>query len=74
MRKVLLDQTLRLKIDNQVGTNTRPRWPAKCITDIDFADDIMLISHNDMMFTSYNKCSKAARFSRYYGLSSRFIY
>jgi hypothetical protein len=33
-----------LKIANKVGTTTRIKNPAKYRTDLDFADDIMLIS------------------------------
>jgi hypothetical protein len=44
MRVALADQSLGLKIANQVGTNRRIKYPAKYITDLDFADDIMLIS------------------------------
>jgi hypothetical protein len=33
-----------LKIANKVGTTTRIKSPAKYITDLDFADDVMLIS------------------------------
>jgi hypothetical protein len=41
MRVALADQSLGLKITNKVGTT---KSPAKCIKDLDFADDIMLIS------------------------------
>jgi Reverse transcriptase (RNA-dependent DNA polymerase) len=44
MRVALEDQSLGLKITNQVGTTTRIKIHAKYITDLDFADDIMLIS------------------------------
>jgi hypothetical protein len=44
MRVALADQSLGLKITNKVGTTTRIKTPAKYITDLDFADDIMLIS------------------------------
>jgi Reverse transcriptase (RNA-dependent DNA polymerase) len=44
MRVALADQSLGLKITNKVGTRTRSTIPAKYITDLDFADDIMLIS------------------------------
>jgi Reverse transcriptase (RNA-dependent DNA polymerase) len=44
MRVALVDQSLGLKITNRVGTRTRTLITAKKITDIDFADDIMLIS------------------------------
>jgi hypothetical protein len=43
MRVALADQSLGLKITNKEGTRTR-NTPAKYITDLDFADDIMLIS------------------------------
>jgi hypothetical protein len=46
MREALLDQSLGLKITNQVGTNSRTRCPAKYVRDLDFADKIMLISDN----------------------------
>jgi hypothetical protein len=41
MRVALADQTLGLNI---LGTTSRIKTPAKYITDLDFADDIMLIS------------------------------
>jgi Reverse transcriptase (RNA-dependent DNA polymerase) len=44
MRVALADQSLGLKITNKVGTTTRIKIPTKYITDLDFADDIMLIS------------------------------
>jgi hypothetical protein len=44
MRVALADHSLGLKITNKVGTSTRIKIPAKSITDLDFADDIMLIS------------------------------
>jgi Reverse transcriptase (RNA-dependent DNA polymerase) len=44
MRVTLADQSLGLKITNKEGTRTRTLTPAKYITDLDFADDIMLIS------------------------------
>ena len=44
MRVALADQSLGLKITNQVGTKRCIKYPAKYITDLDFADDIMLIS------------------------------
>ena len=44
MREALSDQTLGLKIANRVGTKSRPTCLEKYITDLDFADDIMLIS------------------------------
>jgi Reverse transcriptase (RNA-dependent DNA polymerase) len=44
MRVALADQSLGLKITNKEGTTTRIKTPAKYITDLDFADDIMLIS------------------------------
>jgi Reverse transcriptase (RNA-dependent DNA polymerase) len=44
MRVALADQSLGLKIANKVGTTTRVKIPAKSITDLDFADDIMLVS------------------------------
>jgi hypothetical protein len=46
MRVALADQSLGLKITNKVGTTTRIKTPAKYITDLDFADDIMLISYD----------------------------
>jgi hypothetical protein len=42
LRVALADQSLGLKKTNKVGTRTR-NIPAKYITDLDFADDIMLI-------------------------------
>jgi hypothetical protein len=44
MRDALADQSLGLKITNNVGSTTRTKISAKYITDLDFADDIMLIS------------------------------
>jgi hypothetical protein len=44
MRVALADQSLGLKITNKVETSTRAKIPAKYITDLDFADDIMLIT------------------------------
>jgi Reverse transcriptase (RNA-dependent DNA polymerase) len=44
MRVALADQSLGLKIMNKEGTRARTLIPAKYITDLDFADDIMLIS------------------------------
>jgi Reverse transcriptase (RNA-dependent DNA polymerase) len=44
MRVALADQSLGLKITNKVGTSARVKIPAKYTTDLDFADDIMLIS------------------------------
>jgi Reverse transcriptase (RNA-dependent DNA polymerase) len=44
MRVALADQSLGLKITNKVGTTTRIKIPTKYTTDLDFADDIMLIS------------------------------
>jgi hypothetical protein len=44
MRVALADQSLGLKITNKVGTRPRITIPAKYITDLDCADDIMLIS------------------------------
>jgi hypothetical protein len=44
IRVALADQSLGLKITNKVGTHTRTFTPAKYITDLDFADNIMLIS------------------------------
>jgi Reverse transcriptase (RNA-dependent DNA polymerase) len=44
MRVALAGQSLGLKIINKVETTTRIKTPAKYITDLDFADDIMLIS------------------------------
>jgi Reverse transcriptase (RNA-dependent DNA polymerase) len=44
MRVALADQSLGLKITNKVGTSTRIKIHAKYITDLDFADDIMLLS------------------------------
>jgi hypothetical protein len=46
MREALLDQKFGIKIAHQVGTNSRARCPAKYITYLDFAKDIMLISDN----------------------------
>jgi hypothetical protein len=44
MRVALADQSLGLKITNKVGTTTRIKIPGEYITDLDFADDILLIS------------------------------
>jgi hypothetical protein len=44
LRDALLEHTLGLKIANQVGTNISPKCPMKHINDLDFADDMMLIS------------------------------
>jgi hypothetical protein len=44
MRVALADHSLGLNITNKVGTSTRIKIPAKYITDLDFVDDIMLIS------------------------------
>jgi hypothetical protein len=44
MRVALVDQSLSLKITNKAGTTTRIKIPAKYLTDLDFNDDIMLIS------------------------------
>jgi hypothetical protein len=45
MRVAFADQSLGLKIANKVGTTTRIRIPAQ-YTNLDFDDDIMLISDN----------------------------
>jgi hypothetical protein len=44
IRVALADQSLGLKITNKVGTSSRIKIPAKYITDLDFADDVMLVS------------------------------
>jgi hypothetical protein len=44
MRVASADHSLGLKLTNKVGTSTRIKIPTKCITDLDFADEIMLIS------------------------------
>jgi hypothetical protein len=44
MRVALADQSLGLKITNKVGATTRTKILAKYMTDLDFADDIMLVS------------------------------
>jgi hypothetical protein len=44
MRVGLADQSLGLKITNKVGTTTRVKTHAKYRIDLDFADDIMLVS------------------------------
>jgi Reverse transcriptase (RNA-dependent DNA polymerase) len=41
---MLADQSLGLNNNNTVGTKSRIKIPAKYIIDLDFADDIMLIS------------------------------
>jgi hypothetical protein len=44
MRVALADQSLGLKIANKAAATTRIKIPAKYTTDLDFADDIMLVS------------------------------
>jgi hypothetical protein len=44
VRVALADQSLGSKITNKVGTTTRIKTPAKYISNLDFADGIMLIS------------------------------
>jgi hypothetical protein len=44
MRVALANQCLGLKIANKVGTTTRVKIPAKYFSNLDFAEDIMLIS------------------------------
>jgi hypothetical protein len=45
MRETLLDQSLGLKVANQVGTNSKPKYPARYITDLNFAEDSNYIMH-----------------------------
>jgi hypothetical protein len=52
MRVALADQSLGLKIPNKVGTRTRTFTPANYITDLDFADDVMLISDDAIILKS----------------------
>jgi hypothetical protein len=51
IRVALADHSLGLKITNKVGTSTRIKIPAKYITDLDFTDDIMLISDAAIKFS-----------------------
>jgi hypothetical protein len=50
MRVALADQSLGLKITNKVGTSTRIKIPAKYLIDLDFDDDVMLISDDVINF------------------------
>jgi hypothetical protein len=44
VREAPSNHSLGLKIANQVRTDSRPSCPTKYITDLDFANDIVLIS------------------------------
>jgi hypothetical protein len=70
MRVSLADQSLGLKIANKgetrVGTTTRIKIPAKYITDLDFSDDIILIS--DDAINSQKQLDSVDKMARKVGL------
>jgi hypothetical protein len=48
IRLALSDQSLVLKIANKVGTTSGIKSHSKYITDLDFTEDIMLVSDNSI--------------------------